>query len=95
MDENKEMLDYEPQILLLEDETGVEKEFELLDVLEYHDDEYIVLIETDEQAEDVVILKIEYLDDETEAYVSIQDEELLYAVFEEFKNKYKDEYSFE
>lgn len=87
--------DYTPEIITLEDNEGNEVEFELLDVVEYEGDEYIVLIENDEAAQDVVILKIESVDDETEDYIGIDDEELLSNVFETFKEKYKDEFNFE
>ena len=93
---NEDMIqEYEPQLITLEDNEGNEVEFELLDVVEYESDEYIVLIENNEDAQDVVILKIESIDDETESYVGIDDEELLANVFETFKEKYKDEFDFE
>lgn len=87
--------EYEPQLITLEDNEGNEVEFELLDVIEYQGEEFIVLIENDEDAQDVVILKIESIDDETESYIGIEDEELLTNVFEAFKEKYKDEFDFE
>ena len=86
---------YEPEIVVLQDNEGNELEFELLDVVEYEGEEYIVLIENDEQAQDVTILKIESIDDETEEYFGIDDEEILTNVFEVFKEKYKDEFDFE
>lgn len=86
---------YEPEIVVLQDNEGNEVEFELLDVVEYEGEEYIVLIENDEQAQDVTILKIESVDDETEEYFGIDDEEILTNVFEVFKEKYKDEFDFE
>jgi len=93
---NEDMMqEYEPQLITLEDNEGNEVEFELLDVVDYENEEYIVLIENDEDAQDVVILKIESVDDETENYVGIDDEELLSNVFEAFKEKYKDEFDFE
>lgn len=93
---NEDMIqEYEPQLITLEDNEGNEVEFELLDVIDFEGDEYIVLIENDEDAQDVVILKIESIDDETESYVGIDDEELLANVFETFKEKYKDEFDFE
>ncbi|MBQ4128850.1 MAG: DUF1292 domain-containing protein [Ruminococcus sp.] len=88
-------MEYEPQLITLEDNEGNEVEFELLDVIDYEGDEYIILIENDENAQDVVILKIESVDDETENYVGIDDEELLSNVFDAFKEKYKDEFDFE
>lgn len=93
---NEDMaMEYEPQLITLEDNEGNEVEFELLDVIDYEGDEYIILIENDENAQDVVILKIESVDDETENYVGIDDEELLSNVFDAFKEKYKDEFDFE
>lgn len=93
---NEDMMEtYEPEIVVLQDNEGNEVEFELLDVVEYEGEEYIVLIENNEEAQDVMILKIESVDDETEDYVGIDDEELLTNVFEKFKEKYKDEFDFE
>lgn len=86
---------YEPEIVLLQDNEGNEVEFELLDVVEYEGEEYIILIENDEAAQDVTILKIQSIDDETEEYFGIDDEEILTNVFEVFKEKYKDEFDFE
>ena len=80
---------------VLVDDEGNEVEFELLDVIEYENEEYVLLIENNEDAEGVIILKIESLDDETENYVGIDDEEILSNVFEAFKEKYKDEFDFE
>lgn len=93
---NEDMIqEYEPEIVTLVDDEGNEVEFELLDVVDYEGEEYVVLIENNEEAQDVVILKIESVDDETENYIGIDDEELLSNVFETFKEKYKDEFDFE
>lgn len=93
---NEDMIqEYEPEIVTLVDDQGNEVEFELLDVVDYEGEEYVVLIENNEEAQDVVILKIESVDDETENYIGIDDEELLSNVFETFKEKYKDEFDFE
>lgn len=87
--ENKDAL------ITLTDDEGNEVEFEFLDVVEYDGDEYIVLIENDEDADEVVILKINALDEENEEYVSIDDEEILQTVFDMFKKKYEGEINFE
>jgi hypothetical protein len=63
--------------------------------VEYDIDEYIVLIENREDADEVVILKINALDEETEEYISIEDEELLEKLFDLFKQKYEGDISFE
>lgn len=93
---NEDMMEvYEPELVTMVDDEGNEVEFELLDVIEYENEEYVVLIENNEDAEGVVILKIDSIDDETEEYYAIDDEETLSNVFEAFKEKYKDEFDFE
>ena len=88
-------MENEGTLITLEDEEGVEVEFEFLDIVEYEGEEYIVLIENDEDADEVVILKINPIDDETEEYVSIEDEELLDKLFDIFKKKYVGDIAFE
>ena len=85
-------------IIVLNDENGEEIEFEFLDLIEYEGDEYVVLLPNDEDEEDageVVILQLEDSDSEDEeSYVSVDDEDVLKAVFEIFKEKFKDEFNF-
>ena len=88
-------MDNEGALITLEDEDGNEVEFEFLDVVEYDNDEYIVLIENQEDADEVVILKINALDEDTEEYISIDDEELLEKLFDLFKQKYEGDIEFE
>ena len=88
--------DEESNIIVLEDDLGNEVEFEYLDVIEYEGEEYILLLSADdEEADEVLILKIVSLDDETESFEGIEDQELLDAVFAIFKDKWKDEIDFE
>ena len=49
----------------------------------------------DEDADEVVILQINQIDEETEEYVSIDDEDTLNKVFELFKKKYEGDINFE
>lgn len=85
-------------ILVLNDENGEEVPFEFLDVIEYEGEEYVVLLPVEEDEEDlgeVVILKIEDTEsEEEESYVSVEDEEVLSAVFDIFKEKFKEEFNF-
>ena len=85
-------------IVILNDEDGNEVEFEFLDLIEYEGEQYVVLLPTVESEEDsgeVVILKLEDTEsEEEESYVSVDDEETLNAVFEIFKEKFKDEFNF-
>ena len=84
-------------IIVLNDEDGNEIEFEFLDLIEYEGEEYVVLLPNDEEddAGEVVILKLEDTDSEDEeSYVSVDDEEVLQNVFDIFKEKFKDEFNF-
>lgn len=89
-------------IVVLNDEEGNEVEFEFLDLIEYEGEEYIVLLPAEdvenEEPDEVVILKTEKLKEETdsdeETYVSVENEDVLNAVFDIFKDKFKDEFNF-
>ena len=106
MEENKNNTPLENEgeeldnILTLNDEEGNEVEFEFLDLIEYEGEEYVILLpvedeEDDEEPVEVVILKLEDTDNEDEeSYVSVDDEEILNAVFEKFKEKFKDDFNF-
>lgn len=94
--ENEDMEELD-NIIVLNDEEGKEVKFEFLDLIEYEDEEYVILlpIEEEEDSEEVVILKVEDTDsEEEESYVSVDDEEVLNTVFEIFKEKFKDEFNF-
>lgn len=83
-------------IIILNDEEGKEVKFEFLDLIEYENEEYVILLPIEEEETDeVVILKVEDTDsEEEESYVSVDDEETLNEVFEIFKEKFKDEFDF-
>ena len=95
--ENEELDD---NIVVLNDEEGNEVQFEFLDLVELDDEEYVVLLPVTEEGEEeegeVVILKLEDTDEdsEEESYVGVEDEEILNQVFSIFKEKYKDEFNF-
>ena len=92
MDMENEMLD---NMIRLNDEDGNEILFEFLDHIVYDNQEYVVLLPAgDDGGDEVVILRLEEVDDETESYVSVDDEDTLNAVFEIFKEKFKDEFNF-
>ena len=93
-DTKNEIMNEEDQgmLITLEDENGQEVEFEFLDVIEFEGTEYIVLIENEDE---VVILQINQIDEDTEEYVSIDDEDTLNKVFELFKKKYEGDINFE
>ncbi len=84
-------------VIVLNDENGDEAEFEFLDLIVYEDEEYVVLlpIEESDEAGEVVILKLEETEnDDEESYVSVDDDDILMAVFNIFKDKFKDEFNF-
>ena len=94
--ENNEILEEEESNLLtLTDENGNDVNFEYLDVIEYQDKEYLLLLPVDEENAQIVILEIEPVDEENENYLSVTDEDLLNGVYGLFKEKYKDILTFE
>ena len=74
--------EYEAEIITLEDDLGNEKDFEFLDTVEYEGEEYIILlpVEEEEQSE-VMILRVDSLNDEDEIYSGVDDEETLQKVY--------------
>ena len=89
----------EDNIIILNDEDGKETKFEFLDLINYDDEQYVVLLPTEEESDEpgeVVILRVEDTnqDSDEESYVSVEDEEVLNKVFEIFKDKFKDEFDF-
>ena len=105
MDENKvnqadnENIDEEDNIVVLKDEDGNDVRFEFLDLIEYNNDNYVVLLpaEESEEGDEVVILKEDKESEsgDEEEYVTVDDEGVLNKVFEIFKEKFKDEFDFE
>lgn len=84
-------------IIVLNDENGNEVNFEFLDLIEYNGEEYVVLLPCDEPEDggEVVILKLENTGDEDlESYTSVDNDDDLNAVFEIFKDNFKDEFNF-
>ena len=94
---NEEILQEEEQvnILTLTDENGENVDFEYLDSVEYEGTEYLVLMPAEEAATEIVILAVEPVDDEMENYLSVNDESILNAVYDIFKERYKDVLTFE
>ena len=95
--ENENLLPEEEEvsILTLTDENGNDTDFEYLDCLEYEGVEYLILMPAGEESGEIVILEIEPVDEENENYLSVEDEEVLEAVYAIFKEKYKDVLTFE
>lgn len=81
-------------IIVLNDDEGNEAEFEFLDLIPYRGKEYVVLLPVSDEADEVVILQLEEVADETESYISVDNEATLQVVFEIFKEKFKDVFNF-
>ncbi len=93
---NDELLqEEESNILVLTDGNGQDVEFEYLDTVEYQGKEYLVLMPADEQSNEILILEIQPVDEETEDYLAVEDEKILNAVYGIFKERYKDILTFE
>ena len=90
MSENEEL----DNIVVLTDDEGKDMEFEWLDTVELGEEQYIVLLPMDEEeAEEVVILKME-ADEEVENFVAVDDEAELNEVYELFKERNKENFDF-
>ena len=94
---NEDILQEEEQtsILTLTDENGVDTDFEYLDCIEYQGKEYLVLVPAESDQTEIIILEVEPVDEETENYLSVSDESILNAVYDIFKERYKDVLTFE
>ena len=97
MENNENLIpaEEESNLISLTDENGQETMFEYLDVIEYQGKEYLILLPAEDENGEVVILEIEPVDEETENYLSVNDEALLNDVYAIFKEKYKDVLIFE
>ena len=97
-DENMELEN--ENIIVLTDEDGVDVEFEFCASIEYEGDEYVDLLPTDDDDGEVVILQVMEGEDGAEeddevTYVGVDDENVLQAVFELFKEQASDEFDFD
>ena len=93
--EDQELLqEEESSIITLTDDKGNNTDFEYLDCIEYQGTEYLVLIPAEEESAQIVILAVEPVDEENENYLAVEDEAVLDAVYEIFKERYKDVLNF-
>ncbi len=93
LDESEEEIE---NYITLTDDDGEDISFEILDEIELNGRIFAVLIPFDNEEGDVIILEIIPSDNsEDDEYISVEDEELLNTVFEEFKNRNADEFDFD
>ena len=85
----------EDRIIVLLDENDKKVEFKCLDLFKFKDSDYIILspVITKEEEEEIVIMKLRK-DGEEDICISIDDEEELEEVFEEFRQRTNDEFNF-
>ena len=92
---NEELIqEEESSLITLTDDNGVETVFEYLDCIEYQGKEYLVMIPAEEDANEIVILEIQPVDEENENYLAVEDESVLDAVYNIFKERYQDVLTF-
>ncbi|MCD8049760.1 MAG: DUF1292 domain-containing protein [Clostridia bacterium] len=93
--ENYDELD---NTIVLNDEDGNEVLFEFLDLIEYKERTFVVLLPCEEcdEPDRVLILELEQSEPDSgfESYISVEDEELLGELFDLFKEKFKDKFEF-
>ena len=90
-----EMLDTnEDELFVLNDEDGNEIKFEFLDLIEFDNENYVVLYPIENEAEEVVILKVQETEGEQDEYMK-KKKKTLQAVYAIFKEKFKDVYDFQ
>ena len=71
-------------IITLNDDLDNEIKFTFLDLVPYEGNDYIVLCPVDGPDNEVIILRVEEIDEENEGYMSVEDQETLDAVFNLF-----------
>jgi len=85
-------------IIVLIDEDGEEVEFEHIDTIEMNGNEYVVLAplgeedDDDREEEEVVILRVEHSEDGEDTFVTIEDDDELEEVFDEFQARLEEEF---
>ncbi len=83
-------------IIVLTDEDGNEVSFEFLDLIEYQERAFVVLLPSEgDDTDTVVILEVVEEDDDMESYLPVEDEELLNTIFDIFKEKFSDQFDFQ
>ena len=97
MNNNYEEYEENDNIVTLTDEDGNETDMEFLDMVEYGGEKYGVFLPCDDEEEGAaVIMKLDSTeDDEADSFSDVDDENVLQAVFEIFKENNKDIIDFE
>lgn len=94
---NPEEMDEEvpENYITLTDDEGNDISFEIIDTVDYEGHLYAVMIPFDDEDDEVVILEIIPTENPDESeFLSVDDDDLLGEIFEEFKKNYDGEYDF-
>ena len=94
MDDLTNIFDEDSDILAFTDEDGNVVRMELLDMFDYEDENYAFLVGTDEDDEELLIMRYEEDGDES-SFEPVEDDDLYDALFDLFRRKHKDEFGFE
>ena len=78
---------YKDNIVCVTDEDGNEIRLEFLDLIPYDSKEYVIFLPCDENEGEVLILELIENEDGEESFGSVNDKEVLDAVFEIFNNR--------
>lgn len=94
---NEELLNEDEAVILeLTDEEGNEASFEVIDSVDYEGVEYLILLPAeDTEDSEVVILEVVPGPNDTETFVTVDNEATLMAVYEIFKERFKAIFTFE
>ena len=82
------------ELITLVDDEGNEEEFEIVDVIEYEEKEYAVLLPVVED-ETVTFATVTAIDDDTEEFETVNDDATLEALFAIFKERFQDQFDFD
>lgn len=95
MDKDLEMgeeMEDNGSFITLTDDNGEDVSFEVLDFIDYKEREFAVLLPFEDTEDEVVILEVvPGEDEETDEFISVEDDSLLDEVFEEFLKRCEDE----
>ena len=86
-------------VITLTDSDGSDVDFEVLDIVPYKEQEYVVMLPVDDESDSPEAVILELLeaeeDNEEDMLQGVEDEEILNAVFNLFMEKNADEFQFE
>lgn len=92
MEKNNEMDEENDNFITLTDDNGEDVSFEVLDVIDYKEREFAVLLPFEDTDDEVVILEIiPSEDEESDEFISVDDDALIEEVFAIFLERAEDE----